>query len=587
MAHPALPSQLAPTPEAVAFLHEILRITAESGQDQAAVHACFRDNIDKLADKTLRSAIPAVFAELTQDADPGGQGKIASDFNSLGVDLADFPLGNRALNLEIAIAAYEAALQVYTRDALPQDWAMTQNNLGTAYRNRIRGERADNLEQAITAYEAALQVRTRDAFPQDWAMTQNNLGNAYSNRIRGEWADNLEQAIAAYEAALQVRTRDAFSEDWAMTQNNLGNAYGDRIRGERADNLERAIAAYEAALQVYTRDAFPQDWAMTQNNLGSAYQNRIRGERADNLEQAITAYEAALQVRTRDAFPQDWAMTQNNLGNAYKNRIQGERADNLERAIAAYEAALQVRTRDALPQAWALSQGVLVSALLERFKLTGETADLDEAITALEAAGTVATPGTDSSVWIYYTLGTALDYRYSLHRDPPDLAQAAAAYRNAADTTPWPDRQLTYREKAADSQYQLGIALTQDGAWYDGLAQLEGSLQTYREAESRLGRADALQQMARVHYLMSNFDKSRMYFRDALRLYQAEDNALGEANCRTGLGRLLLRLIFVDEALAELDTACTLYRQLDQPERLQEAQETYALAQKVKEKQPL
>jgi hypothetical protein len=30
------------------------------------------------------------------------------------------PLANRALNLELAIAAYEAALQVYTRDALSQ-----------------------------------------------------------------------------------------------------------------------------------------------------------------------------------------------------------------------------------------------------------------------------------------------------------------------------------------------------------------------------------------------------------------------------------------------------------------------------------
>lgn len=40
-------------------------------------------------------------------------------------------------------------LQVYTREAFPQQWATTQNNLAIAYRDRIRGERADNLEQAI------------------------------------------------------------------------------------------------------------------------------------------------------------------------------------------------------------------------------------------------------------------------------------------------------------------------------------------------------------------------------------------------------------------------------------------------------
>ncbi len=38
----------------------------------------------------------------------------------------------------------------------------------------------------------------------DW---QNNLGSAYSDRIRGEEAENLEQAIAAHTAALTVYTQ--------------------------------------------------------------------------------------------------------------------------------------------------------------------------------------------------------------------------------------------------------------------------------------------------------------------------------------------------------------------------------------------
>ncbi|MEO1211820.1 MAG: tetratricopeptide repeat protein, partial [Cyanobacteria bacterium J06638_20] len=150
---------------------------------------------------------------------------------------------------------------------------------------------------------------------------------------------------------------------------------------------------------------------MTQNNLGTAYSDRIRGERADNLERAIDAYQAALQVRTREAFPQDWAMTQNNLGTAYGDRIRGERADNLERAIDAFQAALQVLTRETLPEEWANTQGELVAALLERFKFTGETSDLDDAITSLQEAGEVAIPRTDSHIFIHYTLGIALDYR--------------------------------------------------------------------------------------------------------------------------------------------------------------------------------
>ncbi|MEG4275274.1 MULTISPECIES: CHAT domain-containing protein, partial [unclassified Microcoleus] len=276
--------------------------------------------------------------------------------------------GEKAQNIELAIASYTAALKVYTREAFPEKWATTQNNLANAYRDRIRGEKAQNIEEAIASYTAALTVRTREAFPQDWAMTQNNLANAYYFRIRGEKAQNIELAIASYTAALKVYTREAFAQSWAMTQNNLANAYSDRIRGEKAQNIEEAIASYTAALTVRTREPFPQDWAMTQNNLATAYSNRIRGEKAQNIEEAIASYTAALKVYTREAFPEYWAMTQNNLATAYHNRIRGEKAQNLELAMASYTAALTVRTRDAFPEYWAATQNNLGEAYRNRIR---------------------------------------------------------------------------------------------------------------------------------------------------------------------------------------------------------------------------
>ena len=56
---------------------------------------------------------------------------------------------------------------------------MTQNDLAIAYSERIKGERGENIEKAIAFYEAALQVYTRDAFPQQWTQTQHNLASAY------------------------------------------------------------------------------------------------------------------------------------------------------------------------------------------------------------------------------------------------------------------------------------------------------------------------------------------------------------------------------------------------------------------------
>ena len=588
------PSSHPATPEAE-FLRTVLTQIDQTWGDVEPVYNLFQKNLDKL-NETLLDELSAVFSELVAGQSEENQWQTAAIFIIFGVRISEFPLGDRALNLELSIAAYKAALQVYTRDAFPQEWAKTQNNLGNAYSDRIQGDHAENLEMAIAAYEDALQVRTRDAFPQGWADLHICLGNAYTARIRGERAENLEMAIDVYQSALQIYTRDAFPREWAMTQNNLGNAYSNNIRGDSPDNdskaecaknLEMAIVAYQSALQVCTRDAFPKDWAMTQNNLGGAYYNRICGERVENLEQAIAAYQAALQIRTQDTFPPDWAMTQNNLGIAYKDRIRGERARNLEQAIAAYQAALQVRTRDTFPQDWARTQGNLILALLELYKLTGQADDLNNAITSSQQAQEVAIPGTDAYTNISYTLGTALDYRFSLHNDPADLRQAATAYRHAADTTPSDGDKLDYYEKAADSLYQLGVALTQDGQWYEGLTALEASHAAYRDAHSRLGRADALQQMGRTHYLMSNFDKAGIYFRDALRIYKAEASLPGQAACHAGLGRLMLRLNFIDDAIAELHQACQLYTQLNDTARLTEIQQVYDLAQKVKAKQPL
>ena len=45
------------------------------------------------------------------------------------------------------------------------------------------------LEGAVTAYRAALEEQTRERVPLDWAMTQNNLGNALERLDRADWRE--------------------------------------------------------------------------------------------------------------------------------------------------------------------------------------------------------------------------------------------------------------------------------------------------------------------------------------------------------------------------------------------------------------
>ena len=349
------------------FLMEVLQAISDPIGDQGVVYLLLQRNLDKL-DEFLARVLQFWWAETLAEVESEEAYYLATVIGSFSDLIQKFPLGNRLSNLEIAITGYELALTVYTREALPQEWAMTKNNLGNAYKDRIRGDKGENIEDAIACYQDALKVRTRKALPQEWAGTKNNLGGAYWQRIRGERRKNIEDAIACYRDALQVYTREAFSQEWAMTKNNLGNAYKDRIRGERRKNIEDAIACYQDALQVYTRKALPQEWAMTKNNLGVAYWNRIRGDKGENIEVAIACYQDALKVRTQEVLPQEWATTKNNLGDAYWNRIQGDREKNIEIAIACYQDALQVYTRKALPQDWADTKNGLGVAYRDRIR---------------------------------------------------------------------------------------------------------------------------------------------------------------------------------------------------------------------------
>ena len=504
------------------FLLQVLQVIADGNRNPQIVYPLLQANLDKLDDNfasVLRSWASASLPEV----EIGQAQNIAAAIGNFSILIRQFPLGNRASNLEISITGYEvvttvftrqafpeqwaalqnnlgnaylyrirgeraenleaaircylAALEVYTRQAFPKQWAATQNNLGEAYRERIRGDKAENLEVAIRCYLAALEVRTREIFPSDWATTQNNLGIAYSNRIRRERAENLEVAIRCYLAALEVRTPEAFSSDWATTQNNLGEAYRKRIQGERAENLEAAIRCYLAALEVYTRQAFPEQWAALQNNLGIAHSDRIRGERSESLEAAIRCYLAALEVRTRKAFPSDWATTQNNLGSAYQKRIRGEISENLEAAIRCYLAALEVRTPEAFPEQWATTQNNLGVAYSDRIR--GERAEnLEAAIRCHLAAFEVYIPKAFPEQWAdtLINLGNAYSDRIRGER-AENLEAAIRCYLAALEVhTP-----KAFPKQWAEIQNNLGIAY-QERIQGERAENLEAAIRCYLAA---------------------------------------------------------------------------------------------------------
>jgi tetratricopeptide (TPR) repeat protein len=266
--------------------------------ESSSLHEYGRDrgsNVHLIAEISLRREV----LSLAKGRDEAERAKVF-----LGIALLE--LGERhsaTARFEDAVAAYRAALEEWTREGVPLQWAMTQNNLGNALcalGERESGSGTARFEEAVAAYRAALEEWTRERVPVYWAGTQSNLGAALCTiGQRESGTGKLKEAVAAYRAALDEWTRERVPLDWAMMQNKLGNALarlGDRESGTA--RLEEAVVAFRAALEVRARGRDPLDWATTQNNLGHALERLWEREGGTGkLDEAVASYRAAILER--------------------------------------------------------------------------------------------------------------------------------------------------------------------------------------------------------------------------------------------------------------------------------------------------
>jgi tetratricopeptide (TPR) repeat protein len=189
--------------EYIDFLGDVLRLTAKSNGDAQAVYTLLEANLDKLnihfaqiLDNWATSTLVAVKPEIALS--------IADDILSFSHLIQDFPAGEPAYNIEIAISGYEAALRAYRRDQFPKKWASVQKYLGQTYIKRILGEKATNIEVAIESYRVALEIFEREHFPKQWAETLRHIATAYEKRIYGNQQENLQTATEYFRIASQV-----------------------------------------------------------------------------------------------------------------------------------------------------------------------------------------------------------------------------------------------------------------------------------------------------------------------------------------------------------------------------------------------
>ena len=377
---------------------------------QAQLAAIALTAVAPLADTTVRQRVLRTdlriatdkLAKLTQNS-AGRRAEYQAAMEA-GLSTALVALGRTETGTEFferAVKGYRAALEVFTRERLPEHWSQAMNDLGVALVALAERETGtERLKEAASAYRAALKERTRERAPLDWAMTQNNLGVALATLgERESSAERLGDAITGYRAALEERTREKEPLAWAMTQNNLANALVRlyRLQGG-SEHLDEGIATYRAALEERTRNRVPLQWAQTQGNLGGALVDRgKRDSSTEDLNDAVDVFRAVLEEHTRDRLPLDWAAAHIGLGAALRALAKQEDSPKrLGEAVGAYQAALQVLSPERTPLAWTIAQNNLGNALRDLATYENSTKHLEGAREAYQSALDVLNSGNGS-----------------------------------------------------------------------------------------------------------------------------------------------------------------------------------------------
>lgn len=131
------------------FLLEVLQTTAESQGNPQVVYPLLAANTDKL--NLIFAQILQVWVTKTlAEAEVDTAKFLAAVMVEFGNLIQQFPLGNKANNMEIALAAYQQALEVYTRTDFPLNNAVTLLNLGILY------QESEQLKLAYDTFESAI-----------------------------------------------------------------------------------------------------------------------------------------------------------------------------------------------------------------------------------------------------------------------------------------------------------------------------------------------------------------------------------------------------------------------------------------------
>jgi hypothetical protein len=143
----------------------------------------------------------------------------------LGVIYAEIPdeVKKKSIWAGVSSASFKLALEHYTKETQPYEYAMVCNNYANALSKYPEAIHSDNLEKALFYYNEALGVRTAEDWPLERAVTLLNF-------VETSWHLNLEGNTSNHELFEQMLAK-------AQEAKQLTN--DPTILAEAAEQLER------------------------------------------------------------------------------------------------------------------------------------------------------------------------------------------------------------------------------------------------------------------------------------------------------------------------------------------------------------
>ncbi len=153
---------------------------------------------------------------------------------------------------------YQEVLASLDRAAAPQIWAMTQNNLAVALSDIANGlSYPEAAEAMVAAFRAALEIYTPEANPAEWLSAETGLANGLVTlaflkgedpAILGEAVAEHRVALARVDAAAQPRAFALLHQSMALALDALADRTGD------AGMLDEAIASATIGRDIFVAE---------------------------------------------------------------------------------------------------------------------------------------------------------------------------------------------------------------------------------------------------------------------------------------------------------------------------------------------